>query len=85
MGRRLGWPHGGTLQLALQLMTAGNVRYPVLYVLHGYGQDPRDLEAVAIFTNNDDGHRTAADLLSKGVRVAAVEFAGVSGLNVSET
>lgn len=29
-----------------------NVRYPVLYVLHGYGQDPRDLEAVAIFTNN---------------------------------
>jgi len=28
------------------------VRYPVLYVLHGYGQDPRDLEAVAIFTNN---------------------------------
>ncbi|MEZ5868642.1 MAG: sarcosine oxidase subunit alpha family protein [Defluviimonas denitrificans] len=27
---------------------------------------------VAIFTNNDDGHRTAADLLSKGVRVAAV-------------
>ena len=27
-------------------------RYPVLYVLHGYGQDPRDLEAVAIFTNN---------------------------------
>jgi hypothetical protein len=31
---------------------AQNVRYPVLYVLHGYGQDPRDLEAVAIFTNN---------------------------------
>jgi hypothetical protein len=30
---------------------ARNVRYPVLYVLHGYGQDPRDLEAVAIFTN----------------------------------
>lgn len=31
---------------------AQNVRYPVLYILHGYGQDPRDLEAVAIFTNN---------------------------------
>jgi hypothetical protein len=31
---------------------ARDVRYPVLYVLHGYGQDPRDLEAVAIFTNN---------------------------------
>jgi len=24
----------------------------VMYVLHGYGQDPRDLEAVAVFTNN---------------------------------
>jgi hypothetical protein len=31
---------------------ARNVRYPVLYVLHGYGQDPRDLESLAIFTNN---------------------------------
>ncbi|WP_299838899.1 sarcosine oxidase subunit alpha family protein [uncultured Paracoccus sp.] len=29
-------------------------------------------QEVAIFTNNDDGHRTAADLLAKGVRVAAV-------------
>jgi hypothetical protein len=29
-----------------------DVRYPVLYVLHGYGQDPRDLEAVALITNN---------------------------------
>ncbi|MGJ8594827.1 sarcosine oxidase subunit alpha family protein [Sulfitobacter sp.] len=27
---------------------------------------------VAVFTNNDDGHRTAADLHSKGVKVAAV-------------
>lgn len=27
---------------------------------------------VAIFTNNDDGHRTARDLLAKGVEVAAV-------------
>ena len=27
---------------------------------------------VAIFTNNDDGHRTAVDLLAKGVGVAAV-------------
>ncbi len=31
---------------------ARNVRYPVLYVLHGYGQEPKELEAVAIFTNN---------------------------------
>lgn len=29
-------------------------------------------EGVAIFTNNDDGHRTATDLLAKGLRVAAV-------------
>lgn len=27
---------------------------------------------VAIFTNNDDGHRTAHDLLSKGIEIAAV-------------
>jgi sarcosine oxidase subunit alpha len=27
---------------------------------------------VAIFTNNDDGHRTAADLHAKGVRISAV-------------
>lgn len=27
---------------------------------------------VAIFTNNDDGHRTAADLLAKGVSIAGV-------------
>ncbi|WP_121633294.1 sarcosine oxidase subunit alpha family protein [Tropicibacter alexandrii] len=29
-------------------------------------------QRVAIFTNNDDGHRTAADLHAKGVKVAAV-------------
>lgn len=27
---------------------------------------------VAIFTNNDDGHRTAADLHAKGIKIAAV-------------
>jgi len=27
---------------------------------------------VAVFTNNDDGHRTAADLIAKGVHIAAV-------------
>jgi len=27
---------------------------------------------VAIFTNNDEGHRTATDLLAKGIRIAAV-------------
>ena len=29
-------------------------------------------QSVAIFTNNDDGHRTAADLMAHGVKVAAV-------------
>jgi len=29
-------------------------------------------KTVAVFTNNNDGHRTAADLLAKGVTVAAV-------------
>ncbi|MDK3073470.1 sarcosine oxidase subunit alpha family protein [Sedimentitalea sp. JM2-8] len=29
-------------------------------------------QKVAVFTNTDDGHRTAVDLLAKGVRVAAV-------------
>ncbi len=29
-------------------------------------------ETVAVFTNNDDGHRTAADLLAAGVKLAAV-------------
>jgi sarcosine oxidase subunit alpha len=27
---------------------------------------------IAVFTNNDDGHRTAQDLLAKGVKIAAV-------------
>ncbi len=29
-------------------------------------------QRIAIFTNNDDGHRTAADLHAKGVKIAAV-------------
>lgn len=29
-------------------------------------------QKVAVFTNNDDGHRTASDLIAKGVQVAAV-------------
>jgi heterotetrameric sarcosine oxidase alpha subunit len=35
---------------------------------YGVAADKR----VAIFTNNDDGHRTAADLHAKGVKIAAV-------------
>lgn len=48
-----------------------NVRYPVLYVLHGYGQDPRDLEGVAIFTNNfmNVAQRSAATRLAKFIIV----------------
>ncbi len=37
---------------ALEENRKRDLRYPVLYVLHGYGQDPRDLEAVAILFNN---------------------------------
>ncbi len=29
-------------------------------------------QQVAIFTNNDDGHRTAADLIAKGVKISAI-------------
>jgi sarcosine oxidase subunit alpha len=35
---------------------------------YGVAADKR----IAIFTNNDDGHRTAADLHAKGVKIAAV-------------
>ncbi|WP_300441705.1 sarcosine oxidase subunit alpha family protein [uncultured Mameliella sp.] len=38
-------------------------------------------KAVAVFTNNDDGHRTAADLHAKGVKVTVIDTrpdAGVS-------
>jgi hypothetical protein len=47
------------------------VRYPVLYVLHGYGQSPQDLEAVAIFTNNfmNVAQRSYATRLAKFIIV----------------
>jgi hypothetical protein len=35
---------------ALEALRARDVRYPVLYVLHGYGQDPRDLQGSAAIT-----------------------------------
>jgi hypothetical protein len=43
----------------------------VVYVLHGYGQDPRDLEAVALVTNNfmNDGQRSSANRLPKFIVV----------------
>lgn len=48
-----------------------NVRYPVVYVLHGYGQDPRDLEALALITNNfmNDGQRSYNSRLPKFIVV----------------
>ena len=38
---------------ALEANRLRNVRYPVVFVLHGYGQDPRDLEALALIANNN--------------------------------
>jgi hypothetical protein len=48
-----------------------NERYPVLFVLHGYGQDPRDLEVTAAVTDNymDDAQRSAATRLAKMIVV----------------
>lgn len=56
---------------ASQYNVEQNVRYPVMYVLHGYGQDPRDLEAVAIFTNNymNGAERSYATRLPKFIIV----------------
>ena len=41
------------------------MRYPVLYVLHGYGQDPRDLESVVLNEFMNDGLRSYATRLPK--------------------
>ncbi len=48
------------------IMTAGAVRA----YLNRWGVSPG--KAVSVFTNNDDGHRTASDLVAAGVHVAAV-------------
>ena len=56
---------------ALEANRLRNVRYPVLFVLHGYGQDPRALEATAAITNNymTDSQRSSADRLAKMIVV----------------
>lgn len=56
---------------ALEANRLGNKRYPVLFVLHGYGQDPRDLEALAAVTGNyqNDSTRSAATRLAKSIAV----------------
>jgi hypothetical protein len=48
-----------------------NVRYPVVFVLHGYGQEPTDLEAVAIVSTNfmNDELRSSATRLAKFIIV----------------
>jgi hypothetical protein len=48
-----------------------DVRYPVVYLLHGYGQTPEDLEAVAILSTNfmDDASKSAATRLGKFIIV----------------
>jgi hypothetical protein len=48
-----------------------NVRYPVIYVLHGYGQTPQDLEAIAIVTTNYmvDASKSSATRLAKFITV----------------
>lgn len=56
---------------ALKQSVEQNVRYPVLYVLHGYGQDPRDLQAVAAIMNNfmNNPERSYATRLPKMIIV----------------
>ncbi len=48
-----------------------DVRYPVVYVLHGYGQKPEDLEALQIISNNfmNDGTRSYNSRLAKFIAV----------------
>ncbi len=48
-----------------------NVRYPVVFVLHGYGQKPEDLEALQLISNNfmNDGSRSYDSRLAKFIAV----------------
>jgi hypothetical protein len=52
-----------------------NLRYPVMYVLHGYGQTPSDLEAVAVLFNN----RVNSGLTSYARRLAKFIIVYVDG------
>jgi hypothetical protein len=56
---------------AIEANRKRNTRYPVLFVLHGYGQDPRDLEVTAAITGNyeNDRQRSAATRLAKMIVV----------------
>jgi len=70
--KRLG-PLGITLPpgYAIEANRKRDERYPVLFVLHGYGQDPRDLEATAAITENyeADRQRSSATRLGKMIVV----------------
>jgi hypothetical protein len=70
--KRLG-PLGITLPpgYAIEANRKRDERYPVLFVLHGYGQDPRDLEATAAVTENYevDRQRSSATRLGKMIVV----------------
>lgn len=48
-----------------------NETYPVIFVMHGYGQDPRDLEALAIVVSSymNDATRSSATRLAKSIVV----------------
>jgi hypothetical protein len=56
---------------ALEQNVQRDVRYPVVYVLHGYGMQPSGLEAVAILSTNfmDDASKSAATRLAKFILV----------------
>jgi len=48
-----------------------DVRYPVVFVLHGYGMEPSGLEALALISNNfmNDGLRSYPNRLAKFITV----------------
>lgn len=48
-----------------------DVRYPVIYVLHGYGQKPEDLEAIIVFLKSwmNDPSKSSATRLPKAIVV----------------
>jgi hypothetical protein len=56
---------------ALQANVKRDVRYPVIYVLHGYGQTPEDLQAIAVISTNfmNDSSKSSATRLAKFIIV----------------
>jgi hypothetical protein len=56
---------------ALEANVKNDVRYPVIYVLHGYGQTPEDLQAIAVVSTNfmNDSSKSAATRLAKFILV----------------